>query len=90
MSLDIFEVGGLSIFGNTLPATTFTGDITLGANNIISDAFTVANDGTVTTLSTIAGDYWPIGDANTIITAIDSSPEDDLRITVSLGMGGTG
>ena len=34
MGLSVFEVGGISIFGNTLPATTFTGDISIGANRI--------------------------------------------------------
>ena len=43
-----------------------------------SKVFDLSNDGTKTTLATLSGDYWRIGDAGTPIGALD---EDSLLVT---------
>lgn len=62
-------INGVEILGGS------TASVTLGA-------LTVTNDGTKTTLSTLSGDYFRIGDAAT--TGYSLNSEDDLMVTGEL------
>ena len=95
MGLEIFDTGGLEIFGDTWSTQqtfssgikTDTIDEATSGTGVTIDGLKIENDGTTTDLLGTAGDYIRIGDAGTTAHSLNS--EDDLMGTGDFEVKGT-